>query len=112
VHAKSNIGEIGKSIGYEISTGLFRWTGETSITANDLASAGGMAEEDRDAVTEATEILADILRAGPKLVNDVQTELRAAGVADRTGRRAKLRLGVKGRKRGGADGRWEWFLDE
>ena len=41
-----------------------------------------MAEEDRDAVTEATEILADILKAGPKLVNDVQTELRAAGVAD------------------------------
>ncbi len=46
---------------------MFRWKGETSISANDLAASGGMAEEDRDAVSEAAECLSDMLRGGPKL---------------------------------------------
>lgn len=110
-HAKSNIGEFGKSIGYEIGGEGFRWTGESSLTADDL-TGGALAEEDRDALTEAADILADILRPGPKLTTDVLAELRAAGVSEKTARRAKTKLGVKNRKRGGGDGRWEWALDE
>jgi hypothetical protein len=112
VHAKTNIGEIGKSIGYEIKAEGFRWTGETSITANDLAGVSGTSEEDRDALAEATEILSDMLRDGPKLASGVLAELRAAGVSEKTARRAKSKLGIRNRKRGGSDGRWEWFLDE
>jgi DNA repair protein RadA/Sms len=110
-HAKSNIGEFGKSIGYEIGgDGLFRWTGETSLTANDLTGSL-MAEEDRDALTEAADILSDMLQPGAKLTTDVLAELRAAGVSEKTARRAKVKLGVKNRKRGGQDGRWEWALE-
>lgn len=112
VHAKSNIGEIGKSIGYEIKTGLFRWTGETSITANDLASAGGMAEEDRDAVKDAVESLSEMLRSGPRLASEVISEMREIGVSNATLRRAKMKLGVQSRKRAGArHGHFEWVLE-
>lgn len=113
VHAKSNIGEIGGSIGYEIKTGLFRWTGETSITANDLASAGGMTEEDRDAVNEAAQCLADMLRGGPKLASEIASEMKDLGVSNATMRRAKLKLGVKSRKKAGQKyGQFEWFLED
>jgi hypothetical protein len=111
VHAKTNIGEIGKSIGYEIGgDGIFRWTGETSITANDLA-ASGMPQEDRDAVNEAAECLSDLLRGGPKLTNEIFSEMKDLGVSNATVRRAKAKLGVQSRKRSGQRGQFEWVLD-
>ena len=108
-HAKSNIGEFGKSMGYDIGAEGFRWTGESSLSAEDL-TGGSLGEEDRDAMTEAADILEDILKSGAKLTTDVLAELRAAGVSEKTARRAKVKLGVKNRKRGGVDGRWEWAL--
>ncbi len=112
VHAKANMGEIGKSIGYEIyGDGLFRWTGETSITANDLA-ANGMAEEDRDAVREAVESLTEMLHGGPRLASEIMSEMREIGVSQATLRRAKMKLGVQSRKRTGArHGHFEWVLE-
>jgi AAA domain/DnaB-like helicase N terminal domain len=113
VHAKTNIGEIGKSIGFEIKAGVFRWTGETSITANDLASAGGMAEEDRDAANEAAQCLEDMLKGGPKAASEIFSEAKELGFSDRMIRRAKTKLGVKSRKKVGVRyGQFEWFLED
>lgn len=111
VHAKANMGEIGKSIGYEIyGDGQFRWTGESSITANDLAS-NGMAEEDRDALGEAVESLTEMLRGGPRLASDIMSEMREIGVSQRTLHRAKKQIGVRSQKRAGArHGHFEWVL--
>lgn len=113
VHAKTNIGEIGKSIGYEINgDGLFRWTGETTITANDLAAAG-MAEEDRDAVSEAAECLSDMLRGGAhKLQSEIFTDMKAMGISNAAVRRAKKKLGIRHQKKEGGRGQSEWFLGE
>lgn len=111
--AKTNIGELAKSIGYETNAGAFRWTGETSITANDLGASGGMSEEDRDAASEASQCLADMLRGGPKLSSEVLSEMKELGVSERSVRRAKLKLGVKTRKRAGQRyGLWEWYLED
>jgi AAA domain len=116
VHAKTNIGELGKSLGYDIrkngsAAGEFLWTGETAITANDLA-AGGMADEERDAVRDAVESLTEMLRGGPRLASDIMSEMREIGVSPATLRRAKMKLGVKSRKRSGArDGHFEWVLE-
>jgi RecA-family ATPase len=106
VHAKANMGEIGKSLGYEISNQGFRWTGEVSITANDLAAVEP-AEEDRGALEEAMEFLSDLLAEGPKSVKDATVEARAAGISDATLRRAKSKLKVKPQKAGKE---WEWQL--
>jgi len=112
-HAKSNIGPFGKSLGYQIRDGEFRWTGESSVTADDLASTGAMTEEDRDAASEASECLTDILRGGPKLSSEVLTEAKEQGFSERVIRRAKVKLGVKWRKRAGSrHGQFEWFLED
>jgi hypothetical protein len=111
-HAKSNIGEFGKSIGFEIRAGVFRWTGETSISANDLAASGGMTEEDRDAASEAMECLCDLLRGGPKLQGEIFDELKKMGISTGAVRRAKKKLDVQHRKRTGTThGQWEWYLE-
>jgi AAA domain/DnaB-like helicase N terminal domain len=113
VHAKTNIGEIGKSIGFEIKQGIFRWTGETSISANDLAGSGGMAEEDRDAVNEAVGCLSDMLSAGPKLANEIFSDTKELGFSISMIRRAKIKLGVKSRKKVGSRyGQFEWYLED
>lgn len=113
VHAKTNIGEFGTSIGYEIAAGTFRWTGETSITANDLASAGGLSEEERDGINEAAQCLEDMLKQGPKLSSEIFYEARELGIAQVTMRRAKVKLGVKSRKKFGQRyGQFEWYLED
>jgi hypothetical protein len=111
VHAKSNLGQLGKSLGYLIEAdGSFRWTGETDITASDL-QAVEQTGEDRSAVEEAVEYVRDALTAGARLSKEVQSELRAAGVSNATLRRAKRKLGVLSRKTG-MHGGWEWHLPE
>ncbi len=111
VHAKSNIGEFGESIGFEIGRDGFRWTGPTSITANDLA-ASGMAEEDRDAISEASQYLEDTLKGGAKSAGEIFDEAKGMGFSTATIRRAKLRLGVKTRKKAGVKyGQFEWYME-
>jgi hypothetical protein len=111
VHAKTNIGELGESIGFEIKAGIFRWTGATTISALDLA-ASGMAEEDRDAINEAAQYLDDTLKGGPKPAGEIFSEAKDLGFSTSTIRRAKLRLGVKSRKKSGEKyGKFEWFME-
>jgi DNA repair protein RadA/Sms len=111
VHVKTNIGPIGESLGYELKEDVFRWTGPTSISALDLA-ASGMAEEDRDAINEAAEYLADTLRGGPKPAGEIFSEAKDMGFSTSTIRRAKLRLTVKSRKKSGEKyGKFEWYME-
>lgn len=115
-HAKTNIGEIGKSLAYEVkkvSDGEveFRWIGETSSTANDLdgSHVGG---DDREAIGETVEAIAEMLRDGPKLAGEILGSLKESGISSATVRRAKKKLGVKSRKRTGAKfGQFEWYMD-
>jgi hypothetical protein len=110
--AKSNIGPFGPSLGYEIKNDVFRWTGETSITADDLALTGSLAEDERDAVNEATQCLADILKSGPRPANEIFSQTKDLGFSSATMRRAKVKLGVKSRKTAGEKyGHFEWFLE-
>ena len=111
VHAKTNIGPVGESIGYEIREDVFRWTGPTSITANDLASSG-MAEEERDQINEAAQYLEDVLKGGPKPSGEIFDEAKDMGFSNIAIRRAKTRLMVKSRKKAGEKyGKFEWYME-
>jgi len=112
-HAKSNIGEKGTSIGYEIRGEGFRWTGESPITAEDLGASAGMTEEERDGLNEAAQFLEDMLKCGAKISGEILSEAKEAGFSDRMIRRAKVKLGVKSRKKVGQRyGQFEWYLDD
>jgi hypothetical protein len=111
VHVKTNIGPIGESIGYELKDDVFLWTGATSISALDLA-ANGMAEEDRDAISEAAQYLEDTLKGGAKPAGEIFSEAKDMGFSTSTIRRAKIRLGVKTRKKSGEKyGKFEWYME-
>jgi hypothetical protein len=85
------------------------WCGDSSHTADGLLAGPTDGREDRSALTEAESVLEDILATGPVLSREVERQLKAAGVALPTARRAKARLGVRS-VRAGWDGQWAWSL--
>jgi hypothetical protein len=108
VHAKSNLGQLGESLGYEIEgDGSFRWTGKSDLTAGDLQEAESTREERND-IDEACDYLEQSLANGPRKVRELEggTHLHS-----RTLRRAAQRLGVQ-RTRDGERGPWIWALGE
>jgi hypothetical protein len=112
---KSNLAAEAPALAYTIdSSGVaprIVWHGATTHTAAQLVVE--QQADDRGALTEAREWLADALEAGPRIVKDVQRAAREAGVADMTLRRARESLGVRPRKVGsGASQRWLWALPE
>ena len=111
VHVKSNLGELGPSLGYVIKAdGSFEWTGESGLTASALLSRES-GVEDAGALEEAKDFLADALIGGVRPAKDVEAEAEQRGITRRTLKRAKKLLGVRSRKCG-MTGAWEWFLPE
>jgi len=91
-----------------IRTSGIAWAGEaTGVRAADLIASE--TDEARDEGDEATAILRQLLRDGPRPAQDVQKNLRAAGVGERAWRRAKRDLRVRSEP-AGFQGGWMWSL--
>jgi hypothetical protein len=81
----------------------------------DVALNGdqGSDENSATAVAEAARWLQQALRNGPMPAKELRKKAKADGIADRTLRRAKSRIGVQTEKDGyGGDGRWLWKLPD
>ncbi|MGI8753981.1 MAG: AAA family ATPase [Acidimicrobiales bacterium] len=76
------------------------------LDAEDLTAAAATSEE-RGALAEATEWLADHLAAGPKAAKGVKDAARTDDIAERTLARAKTKLSVRSVKDGNG---WVWTL--
>jgi hypothetical protein len=106
VQAKSNLGQLGESLGYEIGgDGSFRWTGKSELTAVDLQAAESTREE-RSEIDEACNYLEQTLADGPRKVKELE---EGTDVHRRTLQRAAQKLGVK-RTRDGERGAWVWEI--
>ncbi len=106
VQAKSNLGQLGESLGYAIEgDGAFRWTGKSNLTAVDLQAAESTREE-RSEIDEACNYLEQSLGGGSRKVKDLED---GTDVHVRTLRRAAQKLGVQ-RTRDGERGAWVWAL--
>ena len=84
-----------------------------TITANEaLAAESGSASAKPSEEAEA--FLKELLAVGPVSVKQVEREADEAGLAWRTVKRAKERLGVRVRRAGGIAGKghWEWSLSK
>jgi len=111
VQVKSNLGQFGASIGYEIQAdGTFHWTGESQLTASAIL-APELNGEETGPMTEAKDFLLRALSRGARPSRDVQDEAQHEGISERTLKRAKKVLGVVSRKCG-MDGIWECALPE
>ena len=109
--AKSNLAKMPASLAYEILSNaaeipFIRWIGPTKHTATSLLRDQQDSEEERSEIREAEEFLKDYLKDMPRKAKDVDKASRAAKIAERTLRRAKLRLGIKSQK---SDFHSEWF---
>jgi hypothetical protein len=97
-----------------IDTVAVEWQGESAHTAKALL-AEGEGQEDLNALAEAKDFLAEVLKDGPQDSAAVLREAKIAGIASEKSRRtldrAKAILGVKSRKVGiGSGQHWEWEL--
>ncbi len=126
VLAKSNLGKL------EVPSLRFRIEGTEVATPTGPTSAGRVVHlgeapaitsrnalqtadrEDRTAVDEASEWLADLLGVEPLPAAQVKTEASRAGLSWSTVRRAKADVGVESRRWGrpGEEGGWCWALAE
>lgn len=112
---KSNLAEKAPSLQYTIEATdggvpVVRWLGESTFDARALLAAPSD-DDDRSALEEACVFLREQLAAGPVPARVVQAEARRAGIADKTLRRAKARLGVRATRVGfGSTGGWMWAL--
>jgi hypothetical protein len=103
---KANLAIAPPSLAYHLETadnGSLRvvWEGPTDHTAASLLDDAP--EQDREgptALAEAGDILRLVLADGPRPAAAVLAEARAAGVGDRTLRRARRALGIRARKTG------------
>ncbi len=94
-------------VGDDIVTSRIDWEPEpVDITAKDAlaaeADSGGLPRQ------EAEAFLRELLADGPKTAKQVEREAEDAGIAWRTVRRAKERVGVRTRREQAEDGQWRW----
>ncbi len=112
---KANLAPRAPSLAYRLeptASGVARlvWAGESPHTATTLLALPENAEE-RSAVDDANQWLADWLADGAQPPAEVYAAAKAAGHAARTLERAKAQLGVCSEKRGfGRTGQWVWTL--
>jgi hypothetical protein len=92
---------------------VVEWLGECALSATALlaASAGAEEEVNPGKLKEAVGWLSEVLADGPQLANELERASRAAGIAERTLRRAAVELKVGKQKVGGGTGAYsQWSL--
>lgn len=102
-HIKSNVGPLGKTLGYKITsaddngtvykTGYFAWTGPSDLKPADLTQAEPT-EEQSSALEDAKGFLLEYLADGPKERELVIKKSRARSISYATLRRAKKELDI------------------
>jgi putative DNA primase/helicase len=113
---KANLSALPPSLEYTIADdgagqGIFKWIGETELSADDLLSTP---PENKSARDEAKEFLIDLLSDGDLPAEKVFAAARAKGIKEKTLRRAAKELGVEifqvGTKGKAGTGGWVWHL--
>lgn len=108
VHEKCNWGPVGKTLGYTVDDGEFRWTGDSELTS-ERSMEQPVKVETASQKAAAKEWLADYLMQGPVGSLQVFKDAKDAGFSGSTLRRAKSELGVKPiRNSTGRDGSGDW----
>lgn len=112
---KGNLGPCPRSLAYRLEpsgdVATVAWLGESDLLADDILPAPSNHRRRAEATDEAAEWLKGVLAKGPMDAETVLEQAKAEGLADKTLRRAKKRLGVKsGREGFGAEGRFMWRL--
>jgi hypothetical protein len=117
---KSIIGPMSESLGYVIEPDLsspsgarFGWTGKSDLTAERiLAPLTSEDDEEANERRDAVDFLRELLTNGEIESKEAVKAHKSAGISDHAFRKAKAKLRVQTRKRGGRYGQSEqkWYL--
>jgi hypothetical protein len=107
---KHNLSRAAPSLAFRVETApndaaRVVWSGTSSLSAGDILREPADPEQ-RSALSEAKEFLLKELAEGSVTAEQVKKDARAAGVSERTLKRAKRALGVRSDK--ASDGSWNW----
>ena len=109
VQIKNSVGMHAPSLAFEIVpkgiSAKLEWRGESSLTAADLLAPEGVAKR-KTQLDEAREYLSAALKAGPRLVHELEAE---APVPLRVLQEASKRMMLR-KTREGKGGAWRWAL--
>jgi hypothetical protein len=108
IHTKANLSALAPTLTYTIENGVFRWKGQSDLTADQVLASPANGQE-RTELDEAKNFLREILCDGPVNVDAVKKDARRAGISEITLRRAKIALGVLSKKASFGSG-WCWEL--
>lgn len=101
---KSNLGPLAPSLRFAVEgvgeVPRIAWGGESTHGADSLLAASSGGPEERSAIGEAREFIADLLANGPVASKEVYAKARAAGISEITLKRAKRAMGVTSKPRG------------
>jgi hypothetical protein len=106
-HVKHNLSAKQPTLAYSITDDGLLWHGEIDLDGEEVA--GNADGGELNAGEEAVAFLRDVLADGPVLAKELLRDAADAGIAERTLKRAKARLGVTSQKVGD---RWTWRLPE
>jgi hypothetical protein len=112
---KCNLGRLAPSLCFRLEPGpsgvaAVAWCGESNYSAEALMASSLDTEEDRTRLQDASEVLREILAAGPLPADEVRRLARSRGAASAALTRAKKALRVRSRKTGGPGDPWVWEL--
>ena len=104
---KNNLAKKPKGISFGIDDGVFKWGGESDLTAVQLLS--NKSDDEKSAVEEAGEFLVDLLQqhGGYLEHSKVISALRKMGVSEASARRAKKKYNIESKKEGA---HWNWRI--
>lgn len=109
--AQDNTGLAYSVLGTENGQPIIVWEQEPITVTADEALIPLEPSEDKTGTDEAVDFLQSILSKSSMKVIDIQKEARAAGISEKSLRRAREKLGIKPKKSNFNEG-WEWGLPE
>lgn len=125
VPSKMNLGPLGNGLSYEVegvevelngvilATSRILWDPTPVTMSADAVLARLSCNREQDSArVKAEGFLADLLKAGPLSVKEIDLAANGAGISERTLKRAKAKLRVVSDRTGGigAEGWWAWRL--
>jgi RecA-family ATPase len=110
---KHNLGREVPSLAFHIEQAgdacRVSWDGTSEHSAGAILSAAEHGVEERDAISEAATFLEEMLADGEVEATKITAEARKLGIAEKTLRRAKSKIGVRAVRHGfGSNGVWYW----
>lgn len=115
VPVKLNLARHPPALAFRITEAGLEWEGSPveGVDADNVLARPG-SPDDRAERRDAEEFLREVLKDGEAPSTEVFAAARANGIASRTLKRAKARLGARSRHEGqpGEGGRWFWWLPE